>query len=159
MKRTSANGATPPRVAVAGWGNPDRRDDGAAWAVVGRLKERFAGRGEVAFHLDRLLAPETAEFLQGAAYALFVDAEIGAAGVSLRDIPPSDHFRIDLTHHLPAGHLLALCRTLYGAAPQASLLTVPADDLSLGEGLSPACAALIGEAVGLGARWVEGKLG
>ena len=142
-------------IAVVGWGNPDRRDDGAGWAIVERLRQ---GSPDVECHVDRLLAPESAELLQDKEHVLFIDAEVGGEGVSLRDLTPADEFRIDLTHHLPPDHLLALCLVLYGRAPRASLLTVEAFDLSLGEGLTDECAALIPEAVLRATGWISSLL-
>jgi len=149
-----AEGSRPPdgshtqAVLVLAWGNPDRRDDGAGWAVAAGLREALdpAEAEVLTFHQ---LAPEHAELLGGRSLVLFIDARVGDVGDSplLERVVPAAEARIDVTHHMSAAGLLALGRDLYGASPPAWLLSIPARDLSFGEGLSPGAAALVGEAV------------
>jgi hypothetical protein len=51
--------------------------------------------------------------------------------------------------------VLALCRAAYGRAPEAFLLTIPAERLGFADSLSAARAAAVDEAVRLLARLIE----
>ncbi|QDV35381.1 hydrogenase maturation protease [Tautonia plasticadhaerens] len=134
-------------ILVVGYGNRLRRDD----AVGPMAAEEVARRGVpgvVAVSSHQLL-PELAEQVASARVAIFVDARLadGRAGIRVVPIRPSES-------PLPIGHmgdprrLLALAREVFGTSPRAWLVTVPATDLSTGEGLSPAAASGLREALG-----------
>jgi hydrogenase maturation protease len=139
-------------VLVIGYGNDLRGDDGAGPCVamaIGALE--LPG---VAAVTARQLTPELAEPLAHADLAVFVDAGAGACSVEVRELFPASlgPFRqarseeafpalVSSLGHTgdPAG-LLALTRALYGAAPQAWLVTLPALSFELGAGLSEVAA-------------------
>jgi Ni,Fe-hydrogenase maturation factor len=86
------------------------------------------------------LTPELAEPLAAARLAVFVDARLAAEG----DRSGVEVVPLEPTGGAPAfGHagdprrLLALAEAVYGCSLRAWLVTVPATDLRLGEGLSP----------------------
>jgi hydrogenase maturation protease len=122
---------------VIGYGNELRRDDGVgpkvAQAVVGW---GAPGVRAVAVHQ---LTPELAELLKDADDALFIDAALSDAPSSVRMRPVRPAREWTAVGHVagPEG-LLALTQAVYGRHPRSWLLTVPAHDLSFGEGLSPA---------------------
>jgi hydrogenase maturation protease len=123
------------QVVVIGYGSTLRTDD----AVGPRAAEAVAswGRpGVVAIRVPQL-TPELAEPLAAARLALFVDAraEHIGEGVSVLPIEPSDPGPA-MGHASDPRCLLALALAAYGAYPRAWLITVPATDLDLGEGLS-----------------------
>ncbi len=139
------------RIVILAWGNPGRKDDGAAWAVAERLRGALAGTPGAQIHVVCQLAPELAEDLGRADRAIFIDAHVEPAGkaVAVRPLEPAATAGPGFNHTMSPGHLLALSQALYGRSPQAWLVTVRAHDLSFGETLSPATAALIEEAAAL----------
>jgi len=124
---------------VIGYGNTLRRDDGAGVRVAEAV-EQWALPG-VQVLLRHQLAPELADALARAARVVFVDAAAGEqtrpAWRPLRPAPRA----APLAHAADPRALLLLARALFGRAPRAWLLTLPAPDLGYGEGLSPLAAA------------------
>ena len=82
------------------------------------------------------LLPELAEPLSRARLAIFIDASVDACETEARSLAP-DAGPLTLHHTGGPSWLLALAQTAYGRCPPAWLVTVPAPDLGLGEGLSP----------------------
>jgi hydrogenase maturation protease len=94
------------------------------------------------------LAPEVADDLTGVDLAIFVDATVDDAGLSVRVVEPAPpSWR--LTHHVTPSTLLALADAL-GTAPRAEVVSIPAVDLDLGTALSRRTARYVAEAV----RWI-----
>jgi hydrogenase maturation protease len=121
---------------VIGYGNTLRRDDGIGPVVAGEVEElRLPGVRTLAC---QLLTPELADPLSRAGTVVFVDAAVGHPGrVRMRRLDPSGSSQI-LAHAADPRTLLALARDAFGRAPEAWLLTVPAEDLGFGEQLSSA---------------------
>ena len=120
---------------VIGYGNTLRRDDG----VGPRVAESIAALGlpGVQALACALLTPELAEPVARARIVVFVDAAVDAPRqVQLRGLGPADSSSI-LAHAADPRALLALARNLFGHAPEAWWLTIPVEDLGIGEGLSP----------------------
>ena len=123
---------------VIGYGNTLRADDAigpaAAAAVAG-----WGLPGVVALAVTQL-TPELAEPLSAVRLAVFVDARFAArgdpSGVEVRSIEPSG-IASAIGHAGDPGSLLALAQAVYGSRPRAWLVTVPATDLGLGDGLAP----------------------
>lgn len=119
---------------VIGYGNTLRRDDG----VGPRVAEAVAALGLPAVQglACALLTPELAEPVAHADAVVFVDASVGGpAEVQLRPLDTSEPSRI-LAHSADPRAILALARDVFGHAPPAWWLTIPAQDLGLGEELS-----------------------
>jgi hydrogenase maturation protease len=123
------------KIVVIGYGNSLRSDDGvgprvatavALWEVPALLS--------VAVHQ---LTPELAELLAPAELVIFVDARLAKVGeaVVILQLEPSVEHEIH-GHFCDPRSLLALIRALHGRIPQSWLVTIPATDFSLGEGLS-----------------------
>jgi len=121
---------------VIGYGNTLRRDDGVGPRVAGAVEElRLPGVRTMAC---AQLTPEMADPLSQARAAVFVDAALDCPGrVRMRRIDPSDSSQV-LAHAADPRILLALARDAFGRAPEAWLLTLPAEDLGFGEQLSRA---------------------
>jgi hydrogenase maturation protease len=144
------------RTLVIAWGNPDRRDDGAGWAVAEALRLRPEGAAAEVVCVVQL-APELAEDLAQAGRALFVDAHVDAGDdVRLRRLEPAASMQGAISHDLPPDRLLGLARSLYGCGPEAWLLTVRAHDLSFGTEMSPETATLAARATDRAAEWLRG---
>jgi hydrogenase maturation protease len=131
-------------ILVIGYGNTLRRDD----AVGPRLAEEI---GDIGYPGVRAvscpqLSPEHAPLVAAADVVVFVDAlEGGDRRLRLLPVDPAGSGQVT-THALEPGTLLALAREVFGRAPRAWLLPVPADDLGFGEELSPIARAGMAEA-------------
>jgi hydrogenase maturation protease len=137
---------------VIGYGNDLRGDDGVGPAVADSLGSLLGGRGAVVRSV-RQLVPELALDLCTSVQVVFVDAQRSApAGCVLvrrldtsAEAPASEppSCALAFSHGLDAPGLLALAGELYGAAPQAVLVTVGAANLEPGIGLSAAVSSAV----------------
>jgi hydrogenase maturation protease len=120
---------------VIGYGNTLRSDDGVGPKVADAVAA-LALPGVRALACP-LLTPELADPVSRARVAIFVDAAVDAPReVQLRKLAPADTSQI-MAHAASPATLLALARDVFGHAPEAWWLTIPAEDLSMGEELSP----------------------
>ena len=126
---------SPAGLFVVGYGNTLRRDDG----VGPKVAEAVAALGlpGVRALACPLLTPELAEAVSRSALVIFVDAAVDAPReVQMRKLAPAASSQL-MAHAASPATLLALARDVFGHAPQAWLLTIPIEDLSIGETLSP----------------------
>lgn len=120
---------------VIGYGNTLRSDDGVGPRVAEAVARLNLPR--VATLSCGLLTPELAEPLARAAKVIFVDAAVDAPReVQLRTLKPADSSQI-MAHAADPRTLLALARDVFGHAPEAWWLTVPVENIGIGEDLSP----------------------
>ena len=130
---------------MIGYGNTLRRDDGAG-VLVAEEVERLALPG-VRVLTCHQLTPELAETVATAAEVVFVDATAEPqAGLKLRQLSALPQAS-PLAHAADPRGLLVLARELFGHAPRAWMLTLPAPDLGFGEGLSAEAEAGVRQAV------------
>lgn len=118
-------------ILVIGLGHPLHRDDGVGLWVTSRLPTAEGLKVMGAQDLTPELIPQVAV----ADLVVFVDSRLGSGPVRWERIRPGP--RPTLTHAFTPQGLLAWAQHLFGRAPEAWLVTIPARDLSLGEGLSP----------------------
>ena len=125
----------PAGLLVIGYGNTLRRDDGVGPKVADAVAElALPGVRALAYPL---LTPELADPVSRARVVVFVDAAVDAPReVQLRKLAPADTSQI-MAHAASPATLLALARDVFGHAPEAWLLTIPVEDLGIGEELSP----------------------
>jgi hydrogenase maturation protease len=144
------------RVVVACYGSPLRQDDGAAWRVAAAIAARRRAGPDVRVLLDVQPLPEWAADLAEADVAYFVDAaplDEHRVGVRLTCLRPSAAPAGELGR--VGGHaggpeaLLGLARTLYGRAPRAYLISLPAARFGVDDRLSDLTAASVPLAVAL----------
>lgn len=140
---------------VVGFGNTLRQDDAAGPLVA----ERVAALGipGVRALARPLLAPELAADLANTLSVVFVDATAADLhAVELTRIMPGDAVHV-ATHAVNPRALLAMTEALYGNAPAAWLLQVPAEKFGHGEELSSltklGIEAAVGEIRALVAEW------
>lgn len=119
---------------VIGYGNTLRSDDAVGPRAVEAL-EKLQLPGVSTITLP-LLAPEAAEPVSRARQVIFVDAAPGEPEVTLRILKPAHSSQV-MAHAAWPETILALARDLFGHCPDAWLVAIPVEDLSLGEGLSP----------------------
>jgi len=135
---------------VIATGNPSRRDDGVAHAVLALFRP---GPG-VRLRRALQLTPELAGEMAGYESVVFIDADLTAARITIEPVIESD-LSPALTHASSAPEIVVLSRTLFGFAGSALLCRLPVDDLSFGEGLSPRAKESAGLAVSELGRWSE----
>jgi hydrogenase maturation protease len=124
----------PSGVLVIGYGNTLRRDD----SVGPKVAEAVAAMAlpGVRTLACPLLTPELAEPVSQARLVIFVDAAVDAPReVQHRKLLPADSSQV-IAHAASPATLLALARDVFGHAPEAWLITVPVEDLGIGDGLS-----------------------
>lgn len=129
---------TPAGVVLLGYGNPLRGDDGVGWRVAEAAAGRWAGK--LVVRTGQQLVPEWAADLANATVACFVDASVAVDEPTLEALaadawpPPIDG------HDLGPAQLLQLTSTVFGRAPEAFVLHVPAVNFAFGEELSAVAA-------------------
>jgi hydrogenase maturation protease len=151
-------------ILLVGFGNLSRRDDGVAFHIIRRLRERLGlpaaaddpledayddmGPGLVAMCLHQL-APELAETLAQHDVVVFIDAHVAHQdweALEWREVAP--HYRANMvSHHLTPDAVLALSQSLFGSCPRGYILSVLGTDFDFGTELSPTTAALVDDAV------------
>ena len=120
---------------VIGYGNTLRRDDGVG-PKVAEVVEGLALPG-VRTLACPLLTPELAEAVSQARLVIFVDAAVDAPReVQLRKLAPADSPQI-MAHAANPATMLALARDVFGHAPEAWWLTIPVQNLGIGDDFSP----------------------
>jgi hydrogenase maturation protease len=140
---------------VIGYGNRLRRDDGAGPRLAEWLARRR--RPGLVVRACHQLTPELVALLPAANRVLFIDAALALAGPRLQPLRPAPPRAPEpCSHALTPQQLLALAQLLLGAEPVAWQLLIPAHQLQLGEGLSPATAAACRAARPLLRRWFKG---
>ena len=125
----------PSKILVLGYGNTLRSDDGVGPLVA----ETIAGLQlpGVETLVAGLLTPELADPISRAGTVVFVDAAVDAPReAQLRPCAPAESSQI-MAHAADPKTMLALARDVFGHSPQAYLLTIPVENLAIGEELTP----------------------
>jgi len=128
-------GGLNPELLVIGYGNTLRGDDG----VGPRVAEAVSSMGlpSVRVLVCQQLSPEHAEPISQADAVVFVDAAVDTPGeVQMRPLEPNKSSQL-MAHAADPSTMLALARDVFGHAPRAWRLTIPAVNLEFGETLSP----------------------
>ena len=126
-----------PHTLIIGYGNPLRGDDGFGWHAALRLRDLIhdAGIEILAVHQ---LTPELMDPISRAHRVIFIDAAVGedAGKLTVTTLAATGGPPPAFTHFATPAALLEGARSLYGAKPEALLLTVVGLDFELGEELS-----------------------
>ena len=132
---------------VIGYGNTLRSDDGVGPRVAEGVDSlRLPG---VRTFTCQQLSPEHADMISRADTVVFVDAAVDAPSeVQLRPLEPGDTCQL-MAHAADPRTMLALSRDVFGNAPKAWWLTIPAATMELSEELSPQAKHGINDAVGI----------
>jgi hydrogenase maturation protease len=118
---------------IVGYGNSLRGDDAAGlWAA---LRLAACGFDAAAVHQ---LTPELAPRVAAARRVVFVDAHAALAPgeVAVARIEAGEEAPSAFVHFAGPAGLLRLAREIYGAAPEAWMVTIGGRDFGLGEELS-----------------------
>jgi len=124
-------------ILVIGYGNTLRRDDGLGPLAADLVAARgWPGVSSLSVHQ---LLPELADPIASARLVVFVDIRIADDhdAVRVEPIRPRAGRGGPTAHESNPASLLAMARAVFGRCPEAWLVSVPASDLGLGEGLSP----------------------
>jgi hydrogenase maturation protease len=130
---------------VIGYGNTLRSDDGVGPRAADAIAAlNLPGVRALTYPL---LTPELADSLAGAERVIFVDAAVDAPReVKLRPLAPAKSSQI-MAHAADPRTLLALARDVFGRAPKAWWLTIPVENIGIGETLTPFAERGLGIAV------------
>ncbi len=121
---------------VIGYGNPLRCDDGVG-PKVAEAVEALQLPG-VRTLVCQQLSPEHAEPISRARVVVFVDAAMDTpTEVQFRKLEPGETSQL-MAHAADPRTMLALARDVFGRAPEAWWLTIPAVKLAFGTDFSPA---------------------
>ena len=132
---------------VIGYGNTLRSDDAVGPMAVEEMDRLGLPGVQTASY--PLLAPEAAEAVSRARQVIFVDAVTGEHPcVTLRKLKAAHSSQV-MAHAARPETILALARDVFGHCPDAWLLAIPVQDLSLGERLSPLAEAGLRQAIEL----------
>jgi hydrogenase maturation protease len=149
------------RTLVIGFGNIDRADDGVAFEVVNALRRRLGqnplgteetGLEELGAAVDSVflsqLTPELMDVLCEFDGVIFVDAHVYENVEDLHCVPVAPEYAPStFTHHLTPAALLSFLKTLYGAEPEAHLVSIRGRDFDFHRGLSEGAKSLVEPAV------------
>ncbi len=117
-------------------------DDGVAFVLAPLISKYLEGRGHrVNLSLEHQLLPEAAEDLEGADFAIFVDAsmEKSPEGFCIRSVEAREILEGLNLHTVSPEWILAMGLRIHGRKPEAWLVTVEGERFDFGEGLTPAC--------------------
>jgi hydrogenase maturation protease len=123
-----------PALLVIGYGNTLRSDDG----VGPRVAEAVGALGlpGVRTLICQQLSPEHADPISQTDRVVFVDAAVGEPrAVQFRELEPGTTTQL-MAHAADPRTMLALARDVFGHAPRAWWLTIPAVNLEFSETLS-----------------------
>ena len=137
------------RGLVIGYGNSLRTDDGLGWHAATLLSSdrRFADIDVLARHQ---LTPELAVEVAAARVVVLIDARIdgGAPGsIEIKPVAPSLQAASSVSHHLYPETLAALTQEMFGRVPPMFVVSVKADSVAEGDGLSSVAEAALPEVV------------
>ena len=132
---TSERTNPPETILVIGYGNTLRRDDG----VGPRVAQAVAALGLAGVRTMAcgLLTPEISDPVSRVRVAIFVDAAVDAPReVQFRKLEAAGTAQV-MAHAASPATVLALARDVFGHAPEAWWLTIPVEDIGVGEEISP----------------------
>jgi len=151
------------RVLVIGFGNRLRGDDAAGPLAAERVAEVCRDDDSIRCMPRPQLPPELAEDLSEVEAVIFLDADAEAepGTIRRRNIGPDAEGSLATCHSLSPTQLCTLCRSVYGSAPRAILLSIGARNLDYGHELSApvedALPTLVQTAAALARGYSDGK--
>jgi hydrogenase maturation protease len=146
------------RLLIYGIGNPGRQDDALGVLVVERLEgERLPAT--VTLEANYQLTPEDALALSQHDVVIFVDATVAPEATAPYSLKPVEPQAVNgfSSHALGMGTVLELCARLYGRAPRAYALALPAYEFEVNAELSPGAAENLARASADLRAWLHGK--
>jgi hydrogenase maturation protease len=134
-------------IAIIGYGNPLRSDDGLGQAAALLVEKALAAdlsAPPVEVIACHQLTPELAEVVSRATRVIFIDAAAeGTPGTIRRQEVTTAASSSSLVHHLTPAALLGMVAALFGDQPQAILYSVSGENFAHGLPLSPRIQAVL----------------
>ena len=126
-----------PHTLIIGYGNPLRGDDGFGWHAAVRLWDLIHDAGIEILPVHQL-TPELMDPISRAGRVIFIDAAVGedAGKLTVTTLDTTGAPSPAFTHFATPAALLEGTRSLYGAKPEALLITVVGLDFEIGADLS-----------------------
>ena len=126
-----------PHTLIIGYGNPLRGDDGFGWHAAVRLQGLIHDDGIEILPVHQL-TPELMDPISRVRRVIFIDAAVGedAGKLTVTTLAATGGAPPAFTHFATPAALLEGARSLYGAKPEALLVTVVGLDFEIGERLS-----------------------
>lgn len=119
---------------IIGYGNTLRSDDGVGQIVAMKVEKwNLPQVKSIYFHQ---LTPELAEKIAEFDTVIFIDACLNSNQVELKPVEKENLLNNNSGHYCSPEYLLYLTKFLYQKTPQAWLITIPIQNLDLGENLS-----------------------
>lgn len=137
-------------IAVVGYGNPTRSDDGAGIAAAELIGKAAEAEGlPVKIFQYHQLTIDAAPLLLDYKFAIFLDSGINIphGSILFNRIESEDYGALSLSHHLKPQQLLMIMDTLFGSSPESFLCTIGGRDFDFGNTLSDKVAAALPEVV------------
>lgn len=119
---------------IVAYGNDLMGDDGAGPALAVQLGDDLPEGVRVI--IRHQLTPELADDVSRSAHVVFVDARVPDGNLDAVLSPLVGHGAGAIGHVCDPASLMDIARTVFGAAPDAWLLSLPTSSMALGEGLS-----------------------
>lgn len=148
---------------IIAYGNRDREDDGAGWHILEKVTSNYdlavpeypgdwveTEDGSLRFLYLFQLLPEMAEDIVEYDQVIFIDAHNSDQLDDLlfeEVLPTTEHSAF--THHMSAGELLSITKTMMGKFPEAKMLTVRGFSFQFKQELSEKTALLVHHAATL----------
>ncbi|MGI0481543.1 hydrogenase maturation protease [Geminocystis sp. CENA526] len=121
---------------IIGYGNTLRNDDGVGQIIAQTIeKSSFLN---VKCIYQHQLTPELVENIKLFQNVIFIDASVESLKVDVINLP-----RFNINNYAEYGHycnpeyLLYLTKLIYNESPKSYLITIPIENIDLGENLSP----------------------
>ena len=142
----------PNELVILGVGNDSRGDDGLGWAFLDALEKDPSVHARLIYRYQ--LQPEDVAEIAGARRVLFVDAtkEHLEKGFLLEPGKPDRQPMVN-SHWLPPSVVLGYCLQVYGACPDAWVLSISGRQWGLGQGLSKASNGYLNQALECFREW------
>jgi hydrogenase maturation protease len=138
-------------IAVIGYGNPARGDDGFGWQAARSLDEELGPRNDVAIITCHQLTPDLAAAVGPVSAILFLDVSlhVPAGEVISQVISPGGSAPLSFSHHLTPAQFLCFVTALNGVCPSGVAISVGGRSFGYEERLSLAVRKALPVAVDL----------
>lgn len=133
-----------PEVLLIGYGNPLRSDDGVGQRAAQSFEENV-NDSSVEVVICHQLTPDLALDISRVRRVVFIDAREGGepGTIQCEEIHPAENDESPFAHHVSPQLLLTYSQSVYGAAPEAFLVTITGAEFGYGEGLSETIEAIL----------------
>ena len=122
------------KILIIGYGNSLRNDDGVGQKVAQEIEQLFYPYVKSIY--QHQLTPELVEFISNCSIVIFVDACIDHNMVNLINLTDKERKENYNGHYSSPEYLLYLTNLIYHQSPQSYLISIPIENIDLGENIS-----------------------